>query len=110
MKLAKGMIFGAWFLVGINLLLAFGAIWVLNRMSPAIKDIISNNERSLHACEEMLSTMVFAQCRSDVDQLANFKSAFDRAKNNITEKEEPEILEIIKNHHDQAFAGTKEAI
>ncbi|MFZ5951802.1 MAG: hypothetical protein ACOYXC_13915 [Candidatus Rifleibacteriota bacterium] len=110
MKLAKGMILGAWFLVVVNLLLAFGAIGVFNRMSPAINDILSNNERSLQACEEMLSAMVFAQCGSDADQLKNFKSAFDRAKNNITEKDEPEILEIIKNHHDQAFSGNKDAV
>lgn len=110
MKLATSLIFGAWLIVGINLLMAFGAIEIFNRMTPAIANILSNNERSLHACEEMLAAMVFCQCKSDPGQLQNFKAALSRAQNNITEPEEPQILAAINENHEKAFNGDVQAM
>ena len=46
---AQSMKFGAWVMIGMNLLMAFGAIWVFTRMAPAIREILSRNARSLYA-------------------------------------------------------------
>lgn len=111
MKLAQSVRLGAWFLIVLNLVMAFGSIWVFMRMAPAIEIIIEQNERSLHACEEMLSSLALVdQSAEDVDQLqAEFLKALQRAKNNITEKEEPIAIEAISQNYIQAFAGNLES-
>lgn len=107
MKLAQSVRLGAWFLIALNLVMAFGAIWVFMRMAPAIEIIIEQNERSLYACEEMLSRLALAnQSPNDTAQLrSEFSEALSRAKNNITEKEEPIAIEAISKNYIQAFAG-----
>lgn len=112
MKLAYGIRIGAWTIVGINLLMALGAIGVFMRMTPAIAEIISKNERSLEACEEMLAALAFASCNKQETEshLESFKNAYLRAHNNITEPEEPQALNIIKENFRQAFKGEKAAI
>lgn len=111
MKLAQSVRLGAWFLIALNLVMAFGSIWVFMRMAPAIEIIIEQNERSLHACEEMLSNLALVdQSAKNVDQLqSEFLKALQRAKNNITEKEEPIAIESISQNYIQAFAGDLES-
>lgn len=111
MKLAQSVRLGAWFLIALNLVMAFGSIWVFMRMAPAIEIIIEQNERSLHACEEMLSNLALVdQSAKDVEQLqSEFLKALQRAKNNITEKEEPIAIEAISKNYIQAFAGNLES-
>lgn len=112
MRLAKAFSLSAWLIVAINLLMAFGAIGVFTRMTPAIAEIISNNERSLKACEEMLTAIVMATSKiGDTENHQHeFKAALDRAKNNVTEGEEPEAIAIISSHYAAAFNGSKKAI
>lgn len=112
MRLAKGLIIGAWFLVGINLLMAFGAIGIFMRMTPAIADIITKNERSLQACEGMLATLSLAREKNaNLGELRKeFITALERANKNITEKEEPIALEKINKNYKQAFSGDLDAL
>lgn len=112
MKLAQQIRLGAWFLIALNLMMAFGSIWVFMRMAPAIEIIIEQNERSLHACEEMLSSLVLSdQSTNHIDRLkSEFETALKRAKNNITEDEEPDVIETIGNHYAGAFEGDKESM
>lgn len=111
MKLAKGFILGAWLLVGINLLMALGAIGIFERMTPAIADILSNNERSLQACEEMLAALVFAHDSDKNREMSiMFSQALERAEKNITETAEPEMLKKIAAHFPLAFSGNGHAI
>ncbi len=81
------------------------------RMAPAIEIIIEQNERSLYACEEMLSNLALVdQSANEMKQLqSEFLKALQRAKNNITEKEEPIAIKAISQNYDQAFAGDLEA-
>jgi hypothetical protein len=90
--------------------MAFGSIWVFMRMAPAIEIIIEQNEKSLHACEEMLSILVLANpSANDVAQFeSKFLKALDRANKNITEKEEPIAIEAISKNYAQAFEGSFE--
>ncbi len=111
MKLANGLILGAWLMVFINLLLAFGAVGVFMRMTPAIADIISNNERSLQACEEMLVALSLnSHPENSLQMHEKFKKALNRALLNVTEEEEPVILKIIEQKSGLYFSGNKNAL
>jgi hypothetical protein len=111
MKLSQGIRMGAWILAALNLIMAFGSIWIFMRMAPAIEIIIEQNERSLYSCEEMLSHLALAnQSKAGVKGLqAAFSKALERAKNNITETAEPAAIEAIGNNYIEAFAGSIEA-
>jgi len=113
MRLAQAFSLGAWLIVTINLLMAFGAIGVFTRMTPAIAEIISNNERSLQACEEMLTALVMAahdHAGKKTEHIQKFAKALERARNNVTEGEEPAALDIISSHYEGALAGDKQAL
>lgn len=112
MRLAKGLIMGAWLLVVINLLMSLGAIGIFMRMTPAIAEILTKNERSLQACEKMLAALALAKLEKKSDQklLKEFSAAFVRARQNVTEIEEPTALDKIGANFKQAFLGDAEAI
>lgn len=107
MRLAQAVRIGSWFLVGLNVLMAFGTIAIFTRMAPAIAIIIERNERSLKACEDMLALMAITGKGSPFsgEQAIAFTAAFDRAKTNITEPEEPEILNRMEPTLSPLFAG-----
>ncbi len=107
MKFSQSVKIGGWFLVSLNLLMALGAIWVFLRMAPAIRVIIDQNERSLQACENMLTVLAAGKADPErgesLQQL--FTEALQRAENNITETDEPAALQAIRAHYDKALAG-----
>ena len=112
MRLARGLSLGAWLIVGINLLMAFGAIGIFMRMTPAIAEIISNNERSLQACEEMLTAIALTTSRNGniAVHRRNFKDALDRASKNVSEEEEPAAIKVISLNYEKIFAGDNNAV
>jgi hypothetical protein len=107
MRLAQAVRVGSWFLVGINLLMAVGTIAIFTRMAPAIAIIIERNERSLKACEDMLAIMAVtgAGAPFSLKQEGFFQTAFDRAKANVTEPQEPEILKRMEPLLPPLFQG-----
>lgn len=113
MNVGQNVRLGAWLLIGLNLLMALGSIWVFIRMAPAIEVIIIQNERSLQACEEMLSSLAMMNLSGsgpDNDRLkASFNDALGRAEKNVTELAEPVALESIRHNYAQAFAGDFDA-
>lgn len=98
MRLGQAVRVGSWLLVGLNLLMAVGAIGIFTRMAPAIALIIERNERSLKACEDMLALMAVTGMGTafSPEQTRIFQTAFDRAKANVTEPQEPEILKRME--------------
>lgn len=110
MRLAHAVRLGGWLLVGLNLLMALGTIKVFMRMAPAIEGIIERNERSLKAGEEMLAALVLADGGA-MDEMyrADFNAALERAKNNVTEADEAEVLAAIARVSAAAFASKGEA-
>ena len=60
MRLTHAVRAGAWLLVGLNLLLSFGAIGLLTRMTPAIAQIMERNGQSIKACEDLLTLFALA--------------------------------------------------
>lgn len=107
MRLAQAVRVGSWFLVGLNLLMAVGTIAIFSRMAPAIAVIIERNERSLKACEDMLALMAVTGSGSAFshEQAQLFQAAYDRAKANVTEPQEPEILRRMEPNLPPLFQG-----
>jgi len=111
MHITKLLKAGAWVLIIMNLLMALGSIWIFMRMAPAIEVIIDRNERSLQACEEMLSAL--AQSQDDTAAMLSnkdqFVAALERAQNNITESGEADVLDAIRKKYENAFTGDSES-
>ncbi|SOB57508.1 conserved protein of unknown function [Pseudodesulfovibrio profundus] len=107
MKLAQSVKVGAWFLIALNLLIAFGSIWIFMRMAPAIEVIISQNEVSLEASEEMLAALLNIKTSEipSAELIESFVNALTKAKNNITEKEESAVIDTIIHHYEDAYKG-----
>lgn len=106
MQLANSIRLGGWLLVVLNLIMAIGAIQVIIRMTPAIERIIERNERSIRAGVEMLSALALSDGGAMNEQLrADFEGALFRAKNNVTEPEEGEVLALIDQLSAGAFQG-----
>jgi len=107
MKLAQSVRAGAWLLVGLNLLMALGSVWVFMRMAPAIEVIIDRNDRSIYAGEVMLASLaMMTEDTSKNESLKeSFMNAMKRAQNNITEESEPAVLALINQNFLTAFQG-----
>lgn len=106
MQLAQAVRLGGWLLVAMNLLMAIGSIQVFMRMAPAIERIIERNERSLRDGVEMLSALALSGGGALSEQLrADFEGALDRAKNNVTEPEEDDVLALIDRLSADTFQG-----
>ena len=100
--------FGAWLLIVLHLLMAFGSIWIFMRMAPAIETIIARNVVSLEASEEMLAILGQKEEQGLGSQAQQgFLQALERAKNNITEAEEAELLTRIEGLYREVVAGNK---
>ena len=115
MKLAHAVRLAAWFLIGLNLLMAFGSIWIFVRMTPAIELIIDRNVTSLQMCEEMLAALAMANAnpapRTATDAArVTFRTALQKAQKNITENDEPIIIKSINQSYPKAFAGDPAAL
>ena len=102
MNLRRNFLIGVGILLSLNLLLALGAIGLLTRMSPAIREIIEENVVSLEACEVMLSVLASGEEEGELSSRSRrrYRDALERAKNNVTEKEEVPVLEQIEQLFD----------
>ncbi len=113
MKPGQSVVLGARILLGLNLLMAMGTLWVFMRMTPAIQVILDQNQQSILAGEEMLAALAMARSDSPESSTAlrdTFKEALKRSQSNVTESEEPEVLGTINRHYTQAFAGNPQAM
>lgn len=111
MKLLTMVRLGASLLIGLNVLMALGTIWVFMRMAPAIEIIIEQNERSLEACERMLVALVISSGDGSENRqlIISFQEALQTAQNNITETEESEALAMIDRNYREAFENDFQA-
>jgi methyl-accepting chemotaxis protein len=107
MKLGQNVSLGGWMLVALNLVMAFGSIWIFMRMAPAIEGIVDQNGGSLKACEEMLSNLALSGLPGA--ETRKLKKAFSRelesARNNITKNRELTAIAAIGRYYAQAFEG-----
>lgn len=107
MRLIQSVRVGALSLIALNLIMAFGSIWVFMRMAPAIEIIIDRNQVSLEACEEMLASLVMTNIDTPEASILeiSFEDALTRAQNNITENDEQFTIELIAKNYQAALEG-----
>ncbi|MBN2797580.1 MAG: hypothetical protein JXX28_00375 [Deltaproteobacteria bacterium] len=92
--------FGLIALVGLQLMTSLGGVALLGRMSPAVERILTENVYSTEAVEEML----FSLAAGEGDPEA-FHAALERARSNITEVEEFDLIDIVEQKAALAVAG-----
>ena len=110
MRLTHAIRTGAWLLIGLNLLLAFGAIGLLTRMTPAIDQIIERNGHSIKACEDIISLFALVGDRPfNETNRDRALAVIAKIRGNITEPEEPAFLEAIERDLAAAFQGETRA-
>lgn len=85
---------------------ALGGIALLERMSPAIGQILEENVASAEAVEVMLAALA----RPDsADAREAFFDALSAAEGNVTEDAERESLAVVRRRADAALTGSPEA-
>ena len=106
MRLQRDFLLSVGILVAFNVLLAFGAIGLFTRMSPAIERILQENVYSTDAAEEMLALLARPSIEpTSAVRQRQFEEALQRAKSNTTELEEMPVLRRIEQHYVVALAG-----
>lgn len=92
------------------LLLAFSAIGLFVRMGPAIDRILTRNDATIVAAEDILEALA-ASDGAALDTASRDKThaAITRARENITEPGEQPILDAIDRHLEAALGGDREA-
>lgn len=95
-------------LVTMQVLLAFGAVELLSRMSPAIERILQENVNSILAVEDMLAALSSTGVPEE-ERRGRFLEALARAQANVTEEGEDAVLERIVATHAAALAGDEGA-
>lgn len=112
MRIRDEIRLGVGALLAIQVLTMIAAVALLARMTPAIDQILENNEKSVRAVERMLLALAEPPPRVGQPDLrgAHFERALAEAEGNITEPEEQPVLERIGEHHEAALAGDPEAL
>ncbi|HSF16253.1 MAG TPA: hypothetical protein VLK65_11945 [Vicinamibacteria bacterium] len=104
--------FGIAILLAIQILMGFAAIGLLSRMAPVIDQILQENVTSIEAAEEMLAVLALSRggtTRSrDLD--GQFFGALARARDNVTEEQEPEILDRVDRGYEGLQEGAEESL
>ncbi|HXV61644.1 MAG TPA: hypothetical protein VEK15_13180 [Vicinamibacteria bacterium] len=104
--------FGIAILLAIQLLLGFAAIGLLSRIAPVIDQILQENDTSIEAAEKMLGVLALSRGGSsrseDLD--GEFFGALARARDNVTEEEEPDILDRVDRGYRGLQEGSEESL
>ena len=99
MRFAFEVRFGLLALFLLQLITSFAAIGLLARMSPAVENILVENVYSMDAVDDMFVVVV------NNGPTDAFVDALERARNNVTEKEETALIAAIEAHYAKALAG-----
>lgn len=111
MQIRQQFRFSLTILVLFQLITAFGAIGLLSRMTPAIADILDENEFTIEEAHRMLLVLARRAYEPDRPQLEQeFQQALSRAYENVTEPGEPEALDKLKQYGSAAIAGDTAAL
>lgn len=98
-------------LVLVQLISTMGAIVLLSRTGPAVEQILNENDYSLAAVEHMQSILARRPELSEQGAAqADFAKALQRARKNITEREEGPAIKTIEALYPAALGGDREAI
>jgi hypothetical protein len=110
MTLRGSLLAGIGALVVIHLATAFGAIGLLTRMSPAVRDILAENVYSIEAAEDVLMVLTSAAAADSGDHASRFEGAIGRARANVTELDEVPAIDDLERCGAAALAGDPAAL
>ena len=110
MTLRGSYLAGIGVLVLIQVLLAFGVIGLLTRMSPAVQEILAENVYSNEAAEDVMAALALAIAGIEGDHRERFDDALARARHNVTEDEEVPVIEALERHGDRVLRGESAAL
>ncbi len=99
--------------IAISLLIGIGAIFLIERIVPAIDEIMQENAYSVQASNQMLLNLPNSKLNSSMDEqrVARFWRAYQQAVSNITIKGEAELLSAIRESASNLIDGkTTEAL
>ncbi|MCB9877938.1 MAG: hypothetical protein H6835_10080 [Planctomycetes bacterium] len=92
------------------LVLAFSAIGLFVRMGPAIDRILTRNDATIVAAEDILETLADSGGGAIVDAAREkAHAAIARARENVTEPGEEPVLDAIDRQLEAALAGDRDA-
>lgn len=92
------------------MIVAFTSIFMMERMSHAIKLILDENVYSLEASEDMLRAVGLASISQLDLYQEQFMDAMQRAKNNVTLPGESALIDRIERLAPMSFAGQENAL
>lgn len=104
LELRRDLLLAALALIVFQMLIAFGAIGLLGRMSPEIERILEDNVVSIEASEVMLAALASEEGGME-GRSRRFRRALDVARENVTEVEEEGVLAVIEPLVGEALAG-----
>ncbi|MFO7564545.1 MAG: hypothetical protein R6X02_18010 [Enhygromyxa sp.] len=112
MRIRDEIRLGVGALLAIQVLTMIAAVALVARMTPAIDQILEDNEKSIRAVEQMLLALSEPEPRLGEPDLrrAHFERALAEAEGNITEPEEDPVLALIAERYDAALDGDPEAL
>lgn len=113
MRIRDEIRLGVGTLLFVQILMMFAAVGLLARMTPAIDQILEDNERSIQAVERML--VVLAEPPSSepgrlADRHRRFSQALEDARANITEERETPVIDEIDEQLGAGLAGDPAAL
>jgi PAS domain-containing protein len=94
-------------LLTLQVITALCAIVLLSRMTPALEDILQENDFSIRAAEDMLAAL--ASPSHDAARAAAFDDALSRARANITEDAERPLIDDLQRLAPASLRGDPNA-
>lgn len=108
MNLRREIRFGVGVVLVLEVFTLLVAVGLLSRMSPAITLILSENEYTIEAVQDM-TTALIPDIGTEQERLAAFEDHLARASKNVTESEEAPLIETLERRYEDAVRGEREA-
>ncbi len=107
MELRRDLLLAIGTLIIINMAVAFGAIGLFTRMSPAIDRILARNVESIEAAGDLLNVLAITESGNPVPDKAKhrYEMALQRAAQNAVEPGEETLVNRIRDYSDGALSG-----
>jgi len=96
-------------LLAVQVATTLAAVGLFARMAPAIERILTDNEFSVNAADDMLAVLAECPGTAPCNQEDSFRHALARARTNITEEAERPLTDAVERDAPLALAGDSQA-
>lgn len=101
MNFAERIYYSFIIILACSTIITIAGITGFQRLEPFVSTLNSSNTKSLYYAEQMLSSI------SSKKDLNKFQENLEKAKNNVTEPTEKEVIDKISDNYLPAFYGNK---